>query len=425
MTVMAGFSRVDATPSWSVEMAGYPPIRSKPGGPQEHAVYKGRETQSTGSHLPIYVRSAVLGSDSEKIAIVALDICTVSAEFTDSVRTQLKQVTSIEWGNVFLCASHTHSGPDVCGLSSAPDLRTFKFFVEQTVNSIVDAWRGQQSCSVSFSKANVHRLTVNRRNPETPVDSKLSQIVFVKTGSNEIHGVVQSFACHPIIAGAHNTLLFGDYPTVLSFEVEKHLGGIAPCLFLQGPCGDVNPMAFPYEDNINLVTRAPSGSDEALKIRTIAEAERFGIILSNYAVEILSAKRKDIEGRVSGTSKSVKLKRRSLEDLDSYLFQRDHDPSRVKKWLSSEQVDSEIGAVAFGDLVIVFLPGEPLTAVADQIRLQIENSGREALIVGYCNDYPGYVVHPDEYDEVRYENAATVLAKEGVTQLMDEAVTLL
>jgi len=49
----AGFSRTDATPEWPVEMAGYPPIRTRPDGPQEHAVYKGRDGLSTGVYLPV------------------------------------------------------------------------------------------------------------------------------------------------------------------------------------------------------------------------------------------------------------------------------------------------------------------------------------------------------------------------------------
>lgn len=425
MSLTIGFSKTDATPRWAVEMAGYPPIRTRPGGPTEHSVYKGRDGQSTGIHLPIFVRSAVFGSENEITAIVSLDICTVSSDFTGEVRSQLEKVTGFKWSNVFLCASHTHSGPDVCGLSSAPDPKTFDFFVDGTVASVVDAWHKQQSCSVSWLSGAVPGLTVNRRNPEIPVDSNLSQIVFTNVDSGQISGVIQSFVCHPIIAGAHNTLLFGDYPSVLSLEVEKFLGGDAPCLFLQGPCGDVNPLAFPYEGNINITLRAPSGSVEALKIRTVAEAERFGKIVSNFAIEMLGDGHRDVEGPIEVISKSVRLKRRSLEELDSYLFQRDHDPERVRRWLSSEQVDSELGAIALGNLVIIFLPGEPLTAVANQIRSQIAKSEREVIIVGYCNDYPGYVVHPNDYEEVRYENAATVLAREGVAELMKEAGSLL
>lgn len=425
MSLMIGFSKADATPTWAVEMAGYPPIRTRPGGPTEHSVYKGRDGQSTGVHLSIFVRSAVFGSEGEVTAIVSLDICTISSDLTEKVRSQLKGATGFNWSNIFLCASHTHSGPDVCGLSSAPDKKTFDFFVDVTVASVLDAWHKQQSCSASWLSRAVPGLTVNRRNPEMQIDSNLRQIVFTSVKSGQISGVIQSFVCHPIIAGAHNTLLFGDYPSVLSLEVEKSVGGDAPCLFLQGSCGDVNPLAFPYERNINITVQAPSGSDEALKLRTVAEAERFGKIVSNFAIDMLSVEHQNIEGLIEVKSKSVRLQRRSLEDLESYLFQRDHDPDRVQRWLSSEQVDSELGAIAFGNLVIIFLPGEPLTAVANQIRSQLAQPEREVLIVGYCNDYPGYVVHPNDYEEVRYENAATVLAKEGVIELMKEAASLL
>lgn len=422
LLTMAGFSRTDATPAWPVEMAGYPPIRVKPDGPQEHAVYKGRDGLSTGVYLPIYVRSAVLGSGADQVAIVALDICTVSIELTDAVRARLRKETGAQWNNLFLSASHTHSGPDVCGLSTAPDPRTFEFYIERISQSVLDAEKAQSNCVVTWARKPVSGLTVNRRHPERPVNSELTQIVFTDETRKTVNGVVQSFACHPIIAGAHNTLLFGDYPSVLSLAVEKHLDEKAVCLFLQGPCGDVNPFGYPYEDKVNITLKAPSGSEAALKIRTVAEAERFGGILADVAIEMLGANGGEEGGSVLGTKRLVSLKRRSVEDLDDYLFQRDHDPARVEKWLKKDHVDSELGTVVLGNLVIVFLPGEPLTAVAQQVRQLIEKSGRQALIVGYSNDYPGYVVHPDDYEEVRYENAATVLDRDGVSQLMLEAV---
>jgi len=418
----AGFSRTDATPEWPVEMAGYPPIRTRPDGPQEHAVYKGRDGLSTGVYLPVYVRSAVLGRGDDLVAIAALDICTVSIELTDAVRARLKTKAGGEWNNLFLSASHTHSGPDVCGLSSAPDPRTFEFFIEKISNSVLDAMKAQRDCVVTWSRQPVAGLTVNRRHPERPLNSELTQIVFTDANSNSVEGVIQSFACHPIIAGAHNKLLFGDYPSVLSLEVEKHLDERAVCLFLQGPCGDVNPFGYPYEEKTNITLMAPSGSDAALRIRTVAEAERFGGILARIAIEMLNGASGAESGTVLGTKRAVSLKRRSTEDLDDYLFQRDHDPARVEKWLKKDHINSELGTVVLGNLVVVFLPGEPLTAVANEVRQLIEKSGRQVLIVGYSNDYPGYVVHPDDYQEVRYENAATVLDRDGVSQLMLEAV---
>lgn len=422
LLTLAGFSRTDATPEWPVEMAGYPPIRTRPDGPQEHAVYKGRDGLSTGAYLPVYVRSAVLGGGNDLVAIAALDICTVSIELTDAVRARLKKETGGRWNNLFLSASHTHSGPDVCGLSSAPDPRTFEFFIEKISSSVLDALKAQHDCVVTWSRQPVTGLTVNRRHPERPLNSELTQIVFTDANSNSVEGVIQSFACHPIIAGAHNTLLFGDYPSVLSLEVEEYLDERAVCLFLQGPCGDVNPFGYPYEEKTNITLMAPSGSDAALRIRTVAEAERFGGILAGIAIEMLNGASGAESGTVHGTKRAVSLKRRSTEDLDDYLFQRDHDPARVEKWLKKDHINSELGTVVLGNLVVVFLPGEPLTAVANEVRQLIEKSGRQVLIVGYSNDYPGYVVHPDDYQEVRYENAATVLDRDGVSQLMLEAV---
>ena len=91
---LAGTARADITPPVGGLMYGY--------GARGANV-------STGVHDPLYAKAIVLDDGTTKLAIVALDLGSISAENTANVKERVKSATGIE--NVLLVASHTHSAP--------------------------------------------------------------------------------------------------------------------------------------------------------------------------------------------------------------------------------------------------------------------------------------------------------------------------
>ena len=100
---LAGTAKVDITPPVGGLMYGY--------GARGANV-------STGVHDPLYAKAIVLDDGTTKLAIVALDLGSISALNTANVKQRVKSATGIE--NVLLVASHTHSAPSPIRLLVSP-----------------------------------------------------------------------------------------------------------------------------------------------------------------------------------------------------------------------------------------------------------------------------------------------------------------
>src|SRR5699024_3225682 len=77
----------------------------------------------------------------------------------------------------------------------------------------------------------------NRRRHGGPVDRDLPIILFKRPNGIPL-ALLVSYACHPVVLSAANTLLSADYPGVVRARLEEKTG--ATVLFATSCAGDVN-----------------------------------------------------------------------------------------------------------------------------------------------------------------------------------------
>ncbi|MHC4918257.1 MAG: neutral/alkaline non-lysosomal ceramidase N-terminal domain-containing protein, partial [Planctomycetota bacterium] len=94
--LLVGSGEADITPTGVQYMGGYNIGR-----------------KSTGVHSPLKVRALVLLMAEQRFAIVGIDNLGLQREDADWVK---RGVTGFPNGNVLLCSSHTHAGPDLIGM---------------------------------------------------------------------------------------------------------------------------------------------------------------------------------------------------------------------------------------------------------------------------------------------------------------------
>ncbi|HEV2123993.1 MAG TPA: neutral/alkaline non-lysosomal ceramidase N-terminal domain-containing protein, partial [Chloroflexota bacterium] len=84
-----------------------PPVGTWQGG------YGARSRACEGIHDDLYARALVLESDdgTTRVAVVSIDIVTLTSELTEATRRRAEAATGIPAGNIALCTSHTHGGP--------------------------------------------------------------------------------------------------------------------------------------------------------------------------------------------------------------------------------------------------------------------------------------------------------------------------
>src|SRR5690606_26204301 len=75
--------------------------------------------------------------------------------------------------------------------------------------------------------------------PTSPVDREAVLLQVRSLENGEPLCTLVHYACHPVIMGPSNLQYSADWPGAMCRVVESATG--APCVFVQGGCGDINP----------------------------------------------------------------------------------------------------------------------------------------------------------------------------------------
>ncbi len=423
MTLRAGAARMDITPPVPTPLAGYPPIGLWAGSPTDHQGYTGRTGPFDGVTTPVYARAVALDDGERTAVVVAMDVCVVERSFTERVRHAANERWGLPPEAVTLAASHNHSGPDYSGTWEAAPAAVEQFVFERVVGAVDRAMQRRQPARIGRHDATLPGLTANRRDPSRPTDPHVPVLRIDGVDGAPI-AVLYSFACHPVLVGPRNRKINGEFPGVASGVVEHALGGVA--LFLNGCAGNINPRAFPYAEarNVIEVSRALAAAGSARDIRTLAEAHRFGHVLGGTVLAAAADTDTDENGEVRYWRREVEAPVKRGSDLEDYLRHVPHTERAADRLRATTALHTEVGAIHLGPLTLLTMPGEPFVEIGLDLQQRVEGDGAVSgsiRPIGYSNDYPGYLLPPDQYRENRYETVATALAVDGAAAIIDAA----
>jgi neutral ceramidase len=423
MTIEAGAARVDITPLEPVPMAGYPPIRLFEGGPQDHRGYTGRVGPSEGVHDPIYARTLVIGQGDTLVILVALDVCVIPLAFTQRIRETVAARWNINPNGLFIAASHSHSGPDYAGQWEEVDASAGQFIEQMTVACIEQALACRRPAKIGWGEGNLSEPAINRRDATRPIDPRVT-VLRVDDAHDVPIGVVYCYACHPIVVGTSNRLISGEYPGYASRTVETAMGGHTVALFLNGAAGNINPAAWPYSarKNISSLSKEIALAGQAVTFRSHREAQRLGTILGGEVLRVASLIETGDEEVVGIWGESIQVPLKAADELEVFIHHDCLQERYANLLRGAEAIPSEVIAVRLGSGLLLGLPGEPFVEIG--LELQDQGSaanGTHIRVVGYVNDYPGYVIRREDYAENRYETVATPLSVEGAETIVEAA----
>jgi len=384
----------------------------------------------------LYAKALVLSDETNAIAIISCDLLyTPLEEITGPVRAIITEKTGIPERNILVCATHTHSGPEVFTKSKfrtpgdkpppAIDRSYLDTLVNKIAGSALMAHKEMQQVKIGAAKGQAPEIVYNRRPknndglvkmaftlpPEVratrevvvdpdgqvrttfvlpddqtewifgPIDPEVC-VLRVENTDGEVLASLVNFGCHPVTIYPHlSTSISADYPAYVSRVVEEAEGGL--CLFALGLAGD----AVPFD-------------------RGLAQCRQIGRAIGGEALRRLQFVTTTDEITLIGLKKEISFpakKPASEKTADDKI---------------PEPVTSEIQILRLGDIYILGLPGEVLVEVGLEIkkRAELEN----LFIVTVSNDAIGYVCHSAAYDEGGYEpTGATNLAK-GAGEIMIE-----
>ncbi len=403
----AGFIKKKITPPAGIDMTGF----------------VGRHNPSEGIYDDLYVRVIYLENENQTV-IISADVIGFDLFTTNDLQNAICQRTGIPAANVIISATHTHSGPATMYLQSCgridPNYLLWlkKVIVESTFESVYEA----VSVNLFHSSVDVSGLTYNRHRVledgtvslkmedgqkvknEGPVDDKLSVISFVNDKSDVI-GCITHFTCHPVVLGRDNTNISGDYPGILSKMIEKELGDKSISLFINGACGNINPVFHNtvYQDAQKMAGRLKDAAMNLLNSKGEFISPGFRVSTMGVKLPLKPAPTKEqLEEEEQNWIKKAEGK--DLSHLDRMIIHAMISWTTITKGLiDRKQTINEIPVfiqqLQFDNLILAAVPGEIFVEYALDLQSQ---SGRKLLVAGYTNGTAGYFPDGKAYEEGGY-----------------------
>ncbi|MEO8456389.1 MAG: neutral/alkaline non-lysosomal ceramidase N-terminal domain-containing protein [Chloroflexota bacterium] len=412
--------------------------------------YGNRLSPSTGVHDPLSARALVLDYGDSACAIVVCDLLGVHPSLTAEVRRHAKDALGIPEDNVIVAATHNHAGP--AGLRSGIFSRLDDGLKEATVGKITDAleraWSARRPATIKTGETTVAGVALNRRDPDTSVDETLRVVLF--EGEGGVVATLMNFACHATVLTGANLELSGEFPAVACRIVEAATGACA--IYVQGACGDVNPMWV--QQDFASVERAGQAVGGAA-VRLIADLRAAGEGLRSHNIRWDEFPERSVPGRVVEprlrvARREIELPLREFETDEYYVGKIEEARVQVEASLAHREAAAqlsryegerwsaawarrtglvgthrtEIQAISLGDgFGVIALPGEFFGETGALIR---ESAGLEQLLIaGYANEYVGYVVPERAFAEGGYESGITFFTGEAEAIIRERSIELL
>ena len=309
------------------------------------------------------------------------------------------------------------------------------------------AMRQRAPCRLKAGRSILLGLSKNRRvPPRVPVpsdaprpvqlgakDPELRVLLFEPATAGGESIVMSNFACHPVTVQVQ-PLVLADFPGLAMALVEKAVPGCGGSLFVQGACGNLNPV------------RGHTGRFE--------DVQRYALMLAGEIIKsvgLLSAPDHPAASAAIGvTSRTITLPGRELPAREPLLGTHAGLSARLAEAASDDErrelraqrgrveealrqielgqpsIPAEVQAMRIGDVALVGLPGEPFVELGVEIKRR--SAAPHTIVAGYANGYLGYFATPAAWELGGYEVGNGPWAQVGpqaAGQLVETAVEMI
>ncbi len=382
-----------------------------------------RKYQSRELLDPIMASCIVADDDHERIAFVSCDLGSVSRDMVLSIREQVNSATGTPGDNIFITATHNHSGPTAQARRDNPFRDEDKTLeVERTraklagdiAACIIEAHNDTVPARMGYGRGRFESGAFNRRfimsngrsrmhggknlerlKAEGPIDPEVQAVWFTDAEGRHL-AVMVSYAAHPTNFYGQ-PILSADYPGVMRNVLQGALGEEVPVLYLQGACGNIM-CDNPADPN------SPRGMENAW---------RTGRALAGETLRIMGDNRADAEeARVSACSKVMTIPYRDVppmpfeEARERWDYYKNHwdefrsldieERGKIHSTLRLEGYkregsgeETEVAALALGDVFFATNPAEFFVEFQLDIKNRFQN--RKVIVTEQTNGRISYL----------------------------------
>ena len=237
----AGFGRRVINPKRGISLAGY--FNPRP---------------NTGVLDNLQVKVLLIQCGGTVVGLISYDLLIVPLLLISKVRATLKREGHSFAETIPLCATHTHTGPDVGEIFDLARRNEayLDFAAEQTAAAVKEALADLAPAEIAAGSVEDNPFAFNRRywmkdgkvvtnpgrmnpnviKPEGPVDRQVGVLELRRNG--KIAGLVVNICNHADTTGGN--LVSADWPGHLERAVQEYVGSRVPVLTLISPAGNIN-----------------------------------------------------------------------------------------------------------------------------------------------------------------------------------------
>ena len=243
-----GFAQADITPRLGVQLCGYGP-------------YRNRAAQAILA--PLAARAMALTDGRRRAILVNLELCGTPHDQAARIRAAVAARTGCPPEQVFVTATHTHSGPSLGGMIGwgVADPMYVETLPARVADAAERACKAQRTVEWRYAEVPCEGIAINRETdeggwspkqptlaerlsprwrPARPQDTDPTLRVLAAFAGDKLLGVLHHFGCHAVVGSEQTFDVHGDFAGLASQEIERAHPG-ATAIFLPGAMGDINP----------------------------------------------------------------------------------------------------------------------------------------------------------------------------------------
>lgn len=363
--LMAGSSKVNITPALPIPMAGY----------------GARDPKGADAiHDSSFVRTLVLKSGQNRVAIVSADLLIIHPELAKAVY----QSIGTHWKpeEIYFCATHTHSGPGgwapgIVGelFAGKYDPKVVEFLAGRITRSIELAEIDLDTAAIAFGEMRVDDLVLNRLVKEKGIVDPWFKSLWIN--KNEELGAILAYSAHATCFGQQHHELTGDYPAYLQNGILAD-SLLDFTVFTAGAVGSMGPVYDSLSD----------GQQANEMAAELAQQLKFYQMLAYYDWQ-------------QPTPQSFKINL----DLPRPQFKISQNLA-LRPWLfewAFGNYPHHISGIKLGQTLFLGLPGDFSGELAVQLYEHARSKGVNLVITSFNGDYTGYIIRDNWYDLPKYE----------------------
>lgn len=355
-----GSAERDVTPAVGTYLAGFSPARA-----------------STAVSMPLKVRALVLEVGARPFAIVGIDNLGAMREDVDWIKAGIAGFAN---GDVFVCSSHTHAGPDLVGLwgfymlSSGREPEYVGVLRRAVAEAVAEARANAAPAALVRGEARLPAAgLVKNANRRECFDRRVTVLHARAVDNGRPLGTLLHVACHPEVMPRRNTAISADFVGALCDAWRAR--GHGQAVFANGALGAmVSPDVQPRD----------ATGVAAMGERVCALAEQALAAADAVPVDAVEVRRRDLYVPV-----------RSLG------FRLGRLTTALQRELFDGCARSVVGFLRIGTFAAVGVPGEMEPALAERLRRELR--APDLVVLGLCDDELGYLLRERDARDPEFE----------------------